>query len=226
MFDMTGFSMANMDYSPVKFMIKVFEANYPESLGAVLVHQAPWVFQGIWTVIKGWLDPVVASKVHFTKTADDLSRYIDMKHIPKDMGGQEDWVYKYVEPVQGENDRMRDVDTRKKFEAERVNIVREYEDLTIRWAKTGDASLKRTRLQLADKLRDNYWQLDPYVRARSLYDRWGVIQGGGRINFHPSANPAASALNRGVNGLASSGGLNRVSTDQKSVYYDAHDGVD
>jgi hypothetical protein len=59
---MTGFSMANMvrtssvkvehmlsmlqDYSPVKFMIKCFEANYPESLGVVLVHKAPWVFQG------------------------------------------------------------------------------------------------------------------------------------------------------------------------------------
>lgn len=56
---MTGFSIANMvrgpfladcadhqDYGPVKFMIKCFEANYPESLGAVLVHKAPWVFQG------------------------------------------------------------------------------------------------------------------------------------------------------------------------------------
>ena len=34
------------DYAPVKFMIKCFEANYPESLGVVLVHKAPWVFQG------------------------------------------------------------------------------------------------------------------------------------------------------------------------------------
>lgn len=66
-FDMTGFSMANMvsgetgimdysnrnvltifqDYTPVKFMIKCFEANYPESLGSVLVHKAPWIFQGM-----------------------------------------------------------------------------------------------------------------------------------------------------------------------------------
>ena len=27
-------------------MIKVFEANYPESLGVVLVHKSPWIFQG------------------------------------------------------------------------------------------------------------------------------------------------------------------------------------
>ena len=44
---MTGFGMANMDYTPVKFMIKCFEANYPECLGAVLVHKAPWLFQGM-----------------------------------------------------------------------------------------------------------------------------------------------------------------------------------
>ena len=69
----------------MKFMIKCFEANYPESLGVVLIHKAPWIFSGeyspkivnqicllthflgIWNVIKGWLDPVVADKIHFTK---------------------------------------------------------------------------------------------------------------------------------------------------------------
>jgi hypothetical protein len=30
-------------------MIKCFEANYPECLGAVLVHKAPWVFQGLFS---------------------------------------------------------------------------------------------------------------------------------------------------------------------------------
>lgn len=48
---MTSFSLANMDYAPVKFMIKCFEANYPESLGSVLIHNAPWIFQGKKTVI-------------------------------------------------------------------------------------------------------------------------------------------------------------------------------
>jgi len=44
----TRSTLANQfqDYAPVKFMIKCFEANYPESLGVVLVHKAPWIFQG------------------------------------------------------------------------------------------------------------------------------------------------------------------------------------
>lgn len=29
-------------------MIKCFEANYPESLGSVLVHKSPWIFQGTY----------------------------------------------------------------------------------------------------------------------------------------------------------------------------------
>ena len=32
------------DYTQVKFMIKCFEANYPESLGVILIHKAPWIF--------------------------------------------------------------------------------------------------------------------------------------------------------------------------------------
>lgn len=34
------------EYAPVKFIIKCFEANYPESLGLLLIHNAPWVFSG------------------------------------------------------------------------------------------------------------------------------------------------------------------------------------
>lgn len=30
----------------MKFILKCFEANYPESLGVLLIHNAPWVFSG------------------------------------------------------------------------------------------------------------------------------------------------------------------------------------
>src|ERR1700755_2748639 len=113
---MTSFTMANMDYTPVKFMIKIFEANYPESLGAVLVHKAPWIFQGIWKIIRGWLDPVVAGKVHFTSNVDDLEKFIPRSQIIKELEGDEQWEYKYVEPVQGENDAMKEAAPRTALE--------------------------------------------------------------------------------------------------------------
>src|SRR2546421_4528720 len=127
---MSNFSLSNMDYTPVKFMIKCFEANYPESLGAVLVHKAPFVFSAIWNIIKGWLDPVVASKIHFTKHLEDLEQYIPRSQIMKELGGDEDWEYKYIEPTPGENEMFRDEAPRIKLEEERKANVLEYERKT------------------------------------------------------------------------------------------------
>ncbi|ETN41254.1 uncharacterized protein HMPREF1541_03189 [Cyphellophora europaea CBS 101466] len=194
LFDMTGFTMANMDYTPVKFMIKIFEANYPESLGAVLVHKAPWLFQGIWKIIKGWLDPVVAAKVHFTSSVEDLEQFIPKSQIIKELGGDENWEYVFVEPKEGEDDLLKDDEKLKQFQDERKGMVDEYESKTFEWINTADASHKQRRDELATKLNDNYWKLDPYIRARTLYDRVGMIEPGGKINFYPNHEKAKKEI--------------------------------
>ncbi|KAM5341648.1 hypothetical protein ACJ41O_014679 [Fusarium nematophilum] len=194
-FDMTGFSMANMDYTPVKFMIKCFEANYPESLGAVLVHRAPWLFQGIWKVIRGWLDPVVAAKVHFTNNRADLEEFIASDHLIKELDGEENWEYKYIEPVPGENDRMKDTETRDRLLAEREELVKKFEHATREWIRNPEGEqtpqIRAERERIAKLLRDDYWNLDPYIRARTLYDRQGAIQGSGKTDWYSPAKPVA-----------------------------------
>jgi hypothetical protein len=45
-FDLSGFGLRNMDFHVVKFLIEVLETRYPETLGVVLVHNAPFVFWG------------------------------------------------------------------------------------------------------------------------------------------------------------------------------------
>ncbi|KAL8812366.1 MAG: hypothetical protein Q9223_000609 [Gallowayella weberi] len=205
-FDMTGFSMANMDYGPVKFMIKCFEANYPESLGVVLVHKSPWIFQGIWNIIKGWLDPVVASKVHFTKNLEELEKFVEKSHIIKELGGDDPWEYSYIEPVAGENQTMSDEGTAKRLRDERASAVKEYETITQEWISDSQnrTALQKKRNDLAERLRSGYWQLDPYVRARSLYDRTGLIREGGVIQYYgkpetPNApKPLIAAPNNGL----------------------------
>jgi len=173
-----------MDYTPVKFLIKAFEAHYPESLGVCLVHKAPWIFQGmlpqlqasllgIWNIIKGWLDPVVASKIHFTRSVADLEKFIPKSRIVKELEGDEDFEYKYVEPVPGENDLMKDTATRDKIQEERNRMVERFEQLTKQWVTGDDVSAERD--DVAKELNANYWKLDPYIRARTLYDRIGAI---------------------------------------------------
>lgn len=181
-----------MDYAPVRFMIKCFEANYPESLGVVVVHRAPWIFQGIWTIIRGWLDPVVASKVNFTKNVEELEKFIPRERISKDMGGGESWEWRYEEVRDGENEKMKDKEGREALEGEMRAVVERFEAETRRWIdgrKDGDAAEKdggrKGREEAAERLRENYWKLDPYIRARSVYDRVGLLGEGGRLTFYP-----------------------------------------
>ncbi|KAK9457900.1 CRAL-TRIO domain-containing protein [Dipodascopsis uninucleata] len=175
-FDLSEFSLANMDYAPVKFMIKCFEAHYPESLGVCLVYKAPWIFQGIWNIIKGWLDPVVASKIHFARSVDDLSNFIERQEIWSELGGPVDWEYKYIEPIAGEDDLLKDKESREKLLEERAKIVQEYEDATWTWIYSSSGEAKETRHAIAKKLREDYVKLDPYLRAKTIYDRIGYTK--------------------------------------------------
>jgi len=175
-------------------MIKCFEANYPESLGVVLVHKAPWVFQGIWHIIKNWLDPVVASKIHFTKSLDELQTFIAPSHIITELGGEDPWSYNYIESSPAENDAMNDTATRDKLLEERANVVKEFETATQEWIQNSAAPpVLQKRSALAEQLRTGYWKLDPYVRARTVYDRNGLIKPGGVVEYYSKTNGAAAA---------------------------------
>ncbi|KAK9488586.1 CRAL-TRIO domain-containing protein [Lipomyces starkeyi] len=175
-FDLSQFSLANMDYAPVKFMVKCFEAHYPESLGICVVYKAPWIFQGIWNIIKGWLDPVVASKIHFARTFDDMTQFIDRDVLWKELGGPVDWEYKYLEPVPGEDDLLKDIEIRERLLEARAKIVREYEDATWTWIYSTSGEARNARHEVAKRLREDYVGLDPYLRARTVYDRVNYIQ--------------------------------------------------
>jgi hypothetical protein len=213
-------------------MIKCFEANYPESLGVVLVHKAPWVFQGglcfsslcevkltcvgIWKIIRGWLDPVVASKVHFTNNNQEMEEFVPASQIIKELHGSEDWAYQYIEPVPGENDAMKDTETRDRLLGERQKLVDEYERLTLGWIHGDDKDLeavKTSRHKLANQLRDDYWRLDPYIRARSYYDRTGMLNPGGRLHFYPGNATAHTQ----VPNIATLNGVKQVETSTEDI---------
>ena len=59
---------------------------------------------------------------------------------------------------------------------------------------------RKERDAAAEGLRVNYWKLDPYLRAKSLYDRIGLVGELGKLSFYPererekeNAKPAAGA---------------------------------
>lgn len=179
LFDMAGFSLKNADLAAVKFLAKAFEANYPESLSAIWIHKAPWIFNAVWKIIKGWLDPVVASKVHFTKTADDLAKFADKKFIPKDLGGNDDYAPKYITPTKENSARLPKDDKFEQLVKERRELTLTFIETTLAWLKAKSAKesteLMDLKVQLGAELAQNYLKLDPYIRTRGVFDRDGAI---------------------------------------------------
>ncbi|CAG1999759.1 unnamed protein product [Fusarium graminearum] len=187
-FDLSGFGLRNMDFHVVKFLIDVLETRYPETLGVVLVHNAPFVFWGVWTVIKHWLDPVVASKVHFTSGAKGLLKFIPKNNLQKSYGGDDPWEYKYVSPVPSENERMQSEEKKTKIQIEREELIDQFNRLTTEWitlnsgTEAGEETSVR-RDELAELLQLNYWKLDPYIRSSTYYHRVGVVNRVGGVDF-------------------------------------------
>ncbi|KAI1317930.1 CRAL/TRIO domain-containing protein [Xylariaceae sp. FL0255] len=179
-FDMTGFGLKNMDFHVVRFLVSVFEARYPETLGLVLIHNAPFVFWGIWNIIKGWLDPVIASKINFTRKTKDMLQFISEENLGKGYGGKDTWDYEYVKPVPGENARLQEDEKRAEINHEHNELISQFETETVAWAsldaESSEAKDKATeRTKLADQLTDSYWKLDPYIRSTTLLRRLGMV---------------------------------------------------
>ncbi|CCK69028.1 Csr1p KNAG_0B05980 [Huiozyma naganishii CBS 8797] len=183
LFDLTDFSLSNMDYSPVKFIISCFEAHYPECLGALLIHKAPWLFSPIWNIIKTWLDPVVASKIVFTKNIKELSRYIGQQELPVYMEGKNNALdLDHYSPPDGSQDKLLNVkdDNFKKLSTKREQLIEEFKKVTAKWIETTEqaqsSKLWQMKCELGEELCQNYAELDPYIRSRSSYDVQGLLK--------------------------------------------------
>ena len=88
--------MGNMDNNLTKFIAACAQDYYPESLHKCYVVNAPWIFNSVWRIIKGWLDPVVQAKVIFCSD-EELRQFLP--NTPKDLNSQSDYQYQYHGPV-------------------------------------------------------------------------------------------------------------------------------
>lgn len=95
---------------------------------------------------------------------------------------------------------MEDKETRDKLIAQRQHLAKDIQDVTVEWIRASfkkeaeaASAAKQKRSALIEELRKQYWELDPYIRARSLYDRLNIIQGGGKIEFYPGAEKKGDA---------------------------------
>jgi hypothetical protein len=71
-------------------------ANYAETLGTIYLVGAPNFFSTVWGWIGRWFDPGTVEKIFILNDKEvlsTLSRFIDVKDIPRQFGGELDWSY-------------------------------------------------------------------------------------------------------------------------------------
>lgn len=84
-FDLKDFGLSCMDYQVVKNLIWLLSKHYPERLGVCLILNAPTLFSGCWTIIRGWLDDNTSNKVKFVNSELELCQYLIPDILPDDI---------------------------------------------------------------------------------------------------------------------------------------------
>ncbi|KAI8063345.1 CRAL-TRIO domain-containing protein [Gilbertella persicaria] len=178
-FNMDGFTLKNMDFDFVKFLVTCFEAYYPETLGSCLIHKAPWVFSTVWNLITPLLDPVVASKIHFTKDCDELTNYVSLAALPGNISGDKekktlDESVK-VGPVAPGSLAKPTTPAYQEYQA----MIQKYETETAAWAKTTTSEEESkdysARHEVARQYRVARFKAELDIRGPTSYQAKGLV---------------------------------------------------
>ena len=89
--DMKGVGVTKIPsvYGYVKQTSAISQDHYPERLGKLYIINAPWGFSSVFSVVKGFLDPVTVSKIHVLGAGyqKELLSQIPKENLPKSFGG-------------------------------------------------------------------------------------------------------------------------------------------
>ncbi|KAK3604295.1 hypothetical protein CHS0354_011367 [Potamilus streckersoni] len=93
--DLEGLSMRHLWRPGIRALLRIIEiveANYPETMGRLLIVRAPRVFPVLWTLISPFIDENTRQKFMFYggndyQEAGGLIDFIDQKYIPDFLGG-------------------------------------------------------------------------------------------------------------------------------------------
>ncbi|KAL4906143.1 hypothetical protein BDW74DRAFT_139089 [Aspergillus multicolor] len=84
-----GLMSAPSVYGYLKQASVVSQNYYPERLGKLYLINAPWGFSTVFSVVKGFLDPVTVNKIHVLGSGyqAELLKQVPKENLPKQYGG-------------------------------------------------------------------------------------------------------------------------------------------
>lgn len=84
-----GLTKVSSVYAYVKQASAMSQNYYPERLGRLYLINAPWGFSSVFSVVKGFLDPVTVEKIHVLGSGykTELLAQVPAENLPKAFGG-------------------------------------------------------------------------------------------------------------------------------------------
>jgi hypothetical protein len=84
-----GITKVSSVYAYVKQASAISQNYYPERLGKLYLINAPWGFSSVFSIIKGFLDPVTVDKIHVLGGGyqTELLAQVPAENLPKLFGG-------------------------------------------------------------------------------------------------------------------------------------------
>jgi hypothetical protein len=84
-----GITKVSSVYGYVRQASAISQDHYPERLGKLYLINAPWGFSGVWSVVRGFLDPVTVNKIHIlgTNYQSELLGQVPKENLPSEFGG-------------------------------------------------------------------------------------------------------------------------------------------
>ena len=72
-----------------KDTMRMDQDHYPERPGDLFIINAPWLFSGLWPMIKVWLNEMTRKKFHIcgSKYQQELLKFIPASQLPVEYGG-------------------------------------------------------------------------------------------------------------------------------------------
>lgn len=177
--DLSGFTLKHADFHGVKFAIRVLQRQFPDSIERIQIHNSPIVFSSIWKIVEHWMNPYLREKISFTKTTEELTKYIDPQYIPISLGGLDRHPSVYIEPLLGNWERKIPDDIFYELSRERDELTVKLIESTIKWIEATSSEVSKEHLmekiEISKERAINYTQLDPYLRTRGIPDRNGEL---------------------------------------------------
>lgn len=183
-FDLADAPLSSLDLPSIQGDIHVLQNYYPECLGTCYIVDAPWIFHGVYRMVKGFLDPVVVSKINLLKSSE-IIKFVHPSMVPKRYAGGCDPV-EYLHSIDPESGskRINPVPDLAALESQLSSLRRQVIQMSLEMKASDAFDAEGLRASLRTDLRELAMRWECAVMPPTHHHRCGVLSPEGKVDWN------------------------------------------